>query len=305
MNMNEWINHYLWMGVEHFYMIDNGSTDDSVEIMKKFGDKITIVNLPEPYQQGKHYQDTFNNYINGNTTWLIISDMDEFWYCLNSTIATQLGNLPSSINYIKSHWRMFGSEGLQNHPPDIRTAIVHRKAELDKDTKYIFKLAELASPQSPQSTPHKIQLHELGDENNMNLYNDTNSIFRLNHYPIQSWEFFSKIKMTRGDATTILPSNNSRDENYFTRYDANTDFLDEDLKNMVMVVTNQKDEMAVEYENKEHKDGFSMRDDSYQYFYSLSSFSLVFSSSIIILIILLLVCKKKNVALFIKQFKKF
>ena len=28
MNFAEWISHYLWQGASHFYLIDNGSTDD-------------------------------------------------------------------------------------------------------------------------------------------------------------------------------------------------------------------------------------------------------------------------------------
>lgn len=28
-SLSLWIEHYCWMGVDHFYLIDNGSTDNS------------------------------------------------------------------------------------------------------------------------------------------------------------------------------------------------------------------------------------------------------------------------------------
>ena len=56
-----------------------------------------------------------------------------------------------------------------------------------------------------------------------------NSCLHLNHYAIQSWEFFSKIKMTRGDASSSS-INHIRDKNYFDAYDNNI-VLDDELHN--------------------------------------------------------------------------
>ena len=56
-------------------------------------------------------------------------------------------------------------------------------------------------------------------------------IFKLNHYAIQSKEFFKKVKMTRGAADTIK-HNHVRDLNYFKRYDFK-DRQDVQLKELV------------------------------------------------------------------------
>lgn len=37
-SMVEWIEHYLRRGAEHFYLIDDGSTDRSVEFLKPYID---------------------------------------------------------------------------------------------------------------------------------------------------------------------------------------------------------------------------------------------------------------------------
>ena len=33
MNLKLWIEHYLWQGIEHFYLIDNGSDDNPLSIL--------------------------------------------------------------------------------------------------------------------------------------------------------------------------------------------------------------------------------------------------------------------------------
>ena len=43
MNFGEWISHYLWQGASHFYLVDNGSTDDwQSTIPPEVHDRITV-----------------------------------------------------------------------------------------------------------------------------------------------------------------------------------------------------------------------------------------------------------------------
>jgi hypothetical protein len=59
-----------------------------------------------------------------------------------------------------------------------------------------------------------------------------NKLIKLNHYPIQSLEFFQKVKMTRGSAN-VAKHDKIRDMDYFKRYDSGTDFKDDTLKNLI------------------------------------------------------------------------
>ena len=34
--LEEWLNHYIKEGVDHFYLIDNGSTDNYADILQKY-----------------------------------------------------------------------------------------------------------------------------------------------------------------------------------------------------------------------------------------------------------------------------
>ena len=62
MNLKLWLEHYLWQGVGHFYLIDNGSTDNPLSILQEYIDKgiITYFYLPEKYKQAEHYRYVFD-----------------------------------------------------------------------------------------------------------------------------------------------------------------------------------------------------------------------------------------------------
>jgi len=223
MNMKVWVDHYLWMGVDHFFLIDNGSDDNSREILQPYIDKgvVSVFFMPEKWKQVENYRHVFEHHIKARSKWVIIADLDEFWYVKNSTIRREL---PKYENYdvILSNWRMFGTDGHVEHPKDIRTAITHRKQELNQHTKYIFQFGKIKTEQIWIHNPLGLVRNKLNASN----------VFLLNHYPLQSEEFFQKVKMTRGSAST-LKHENVRDHEYFKKYNMGTSFLDTGLKDMI------------------------------------------------------------------------
>jgi hypothetical protein len=223
MNLKIWIDHYIWQGVDHFYIIDNNSDDKSIQIIEDLinnGYPITLYKLAEQHKQVEHYQYVYDNeQLQEKTKWLIVADLDEFFYCNNSKISNELKNY-EDYDYITSKWRMFGSNNCIQHPKDIRASLTKRVEELHPNTKYIFQTKNIYSS--------SLNIHELNDGYTDKI--DLSEIFRLNHYPIQSKEYFEKVKMSRGDATTC---HNVRDWNYFDAYNLNNNYEDNDLKNMV------------------------------------------------------------------------
>ena len=122
---------------------------------------------------------------------------------------------------------MFGSDGNIEHPEDIRTSITHREEKFHTDSKYIFKPYIIKNSSS-------IWIHHLINVKlNKTRIRIANNLIRLNHYPIQSIEFFTKVKMTRGDVVNHLVEN-VRDMNYFNAYNINANFCDETLKKLIL-----------------------------------------------------------------------
>jgi hypothetical protein len=78
-NMEEWLCHHLAVGVDHFFLYDNGSTDDLHDVLKPYADHgiVTCVYFPM-----RGLQRDANNHVvrffGATTGWLAYVDIDEF-----------------------------------------------------------------------------------------------------------------------------------------------------------------------------------------------------------------------------------
>jgi len=228
MNLREWVDHYRWQGIDKIFLIDNGSSDGGVsliegEIAEGF---IELFERPEPHQQVAHYHAVFAAAsIAERVEWLVMADLDEFWFSPNSTLHTAVDNL-TDIDLVYTNWTIFGSSGFDRHPPSLRRELVHRQPQLGlhSDTKWICRTAAIRDPR-------QMIVHKLTGIDSTRVVSD-NDLFRLNHYPIQSLEYFTKVKMTRGDACAQR-FDSVRDLDYFKRYDESATVLDRTLADMV------------------------------------------------------------------------
>ena len=82
--LEEWIQHYLIMGVEKILLIDNGSTDRYQDILQKYidGQRVTLVVDDEKWAQEKLYNKYFLH-LCASSEWVMIADLDEFVYARN------------------------------------------------------------------------------------------------------------------------------------------------------------------------------------------------------------------------------
>lgn len=77
--LKEWIEYHLLAGVERFYLYDNDSTDNPLEILQPYIDKGTVVyhKLDGEGKQYVAYRDAIYKY-KKQTYWMAIIDLDEF-----------------------------------------------------------------------------------------------------------------------------------------------------------------------------------------------------------------------------------
>lgn len=229
--IGEWIDHHVWQGVQHFYIIDNGSTDDTFKVLKPYIDKglVTYYYMPSLHKQTEHYNAVYNDRARSACKWLMVIDVDEYVYnrTKGSTIASYLNGL--KYNKIKSvclRWKLFGSSGYEYQPKDIRESFLWRKPDVDKHTKHIVNTSYTTT----------IDIHSTKDADSEKDFPDE---LALNHYPIMSKEYFRTVKMTRGDAATSY-TDHVRNWEYFSRYDADTNMLDEELSELVKGSSDKK-----------------------------------------------------------------
>jgi len=106
--LKEWLDHYINEGVEHFYLIDNGSADNTLNIIKQY-DNITLFKDTRKYPQYQQtmYKDNLLPVIK-ESKWSMIVDADELMKGQNNyTIKSYLETIPSNIFGIYVIWKMF------------------------------------------------------------------------------------------------------------------------------------------------------------------------------------------------------
>lgn len=228
LNIEEWVEHYLWQGVDRIYLIDNGSTDDTVSRVQPWVDagQVEVIELTGKWMQAKHYWSAIEHFkVRENCEWLIVADLDEFWFCKDGTPIPQALDTLTYADVIYAHWSLFGSSGHDNHPHSLRECLTKRVPGLDHDyhTKWIVRTKALTGPNA-------IHVHKIKEACSSRTFMK-DDVFQLNHYQTQSRQFWTTVKMQRGDADNAQ-TEHIRQLTTFKELDEKCTETDERLKNL-------------------------------------------------------------------------
>jgi hypothetical protein len=177
----------------------------------------------------------------------MVVDLDEFVYARNGfhTIKEYLASLPSTVSQVHVPWKMFGSNGYNTLELKQPIGVIqHFTRRVNYDMKDSLDLVKcIVRTQALQAFNIHSSNFEGGESISSSspsteLYSGAftkvteeilqSSCLHLNHYAIQSLEWFMRIKATRGSADRI---NNPRNEQYHKEYDKDSNqLLDEELK---------------------------------------------------------------------------
>ncbi|WP_160382234.1 glycosyltransferase family 2 protein [Pseudooceanicola pacificus] len=215
MNLDEWIRHHLWQGVDRIYLIDNGSTDDTAQVLAPWlaSGRVSCISCPEPHGQWHHYRKAIRNFsIRAQCRWLMLADLDEFWFRPDGGTLPDLLADFDKFDLIYTNWSIFGSSGLRGHPDSIRRSLTLRRPGLGPhdSTKWILRTSSL-------HRTSQIGIHKVRGINSRRTVSD-NERLRINHYIIQSEDYFRRVKMTRGSAA-LASRDSLRDMEYFRGID--------------------------------------------------------------------------------------
>ena len=199
----EWIKHYLHHGVDHFYLINDNSDDDTVAKIQEFIDKgvITLYDVKEPYYLGRQ-RNLYNRFIlphaqKKDSHWILMIDLDEYiWSPLDIRIDRVLRNCCSTLGQIQMRQYLYGSNGHIEQPESIVQHFTKRAAEHKNCYKYFvntdFEFSSL-------NVHHADFLDETHRTNaSVFLILDTGYLL-INHYSCQSRTFWENVKCVRGD----------------------------------------------------------------------------------------------------------
>lgn len=229
--LKEWIEYHLLIGVDHFYLYNNNSSDYFLDVLAPYIKRgvITLHNWPKSYAQMEAVEQCYEIY-KEETSWILHIDLDEF-LCLRYKAnlvnwLTKFKKYPSVIIY----WRHFGSNGLIYHDytlPVIEQYTVcesklQNRGKFFINTNYVFKHFE---------SPHMIKadikflffklkmppvnscrkfISYACNRTNRHLYD-----IQLNHYWSKSFDVFLKNKVERTDGCNQMYEKNRKIENVF------------------------------------------------------------------------------------------
>jgi hypothetical protein len=207
--IKEWINHYLLHGVDHFYLIDDGSTDDSVKILQPYIEKglITLYDSSkEPRYRGRQGP-IYDKYLlqhRNDTEWMEIFDLDEFLYShTKMNIKDSLKSLKSLPQQITIRGKYFGSSKHIRQPDSVVQGFTKRRDNINDGPKSIVRMSHVL----------QFRVHDHVINGSSNEYSD----LCYNHYQLQSREqFLRRIKNSDADDWQVKTGE------YFDLHDDNT-----------------------------------------------------------------------------------
>lgn len=222
----EWVDWHLSIGVDRFYIYDNGSTDSTKEVLKPYIEKgiVEYVDFPGYRKQLAAYDDCFRRH-RFDTRWLAFIDLDEFIVPLKDkdlpTFLKRFEEFPG----VEINWLIYGSAGEKTHRPGTMMERFRRHSLPDHPLNRHVK-----SIVNPRRVYGMIGCHEAARIDGDSATPDGRKIsvawrdrapqqdvIRINHYAVRSYEEFIE-KKARGRA-----SGRAREvaDEYFNRFDLN------------------------------------------------------------------------------------
>ena len=131
----EWIEYHRLVGVDHFYLYDNGSTDTFKQVLEPYVKEgvVTLIDWPDKnrenwqkieyawvyYTQVPALEHACRTVALGQTKWLAMIDIDEFIVPKNQTtipdVLKKYDDAPGVIVY----WHVYGTSGVNTLPPNV------------------------------------------------------------------------------------------------------------------------------------------------------------------------------------------
>lgn len=205
--IKEWLDYYILAGVDHFYIYDNGSTDNFKEVLQPYIDDGTVTYIFYPVKhQDEAYNDAKRDY-RFFSRYMAFIDDDEFIlpksHSTISEVADDIFSKNPNIAGFAVNWRMFGSN--YQEKADYNIGILKRFTRCDDvihdHVKTIFNPRRIKYFSNPHFGNFFVGNYSV-DENLKIVrlyYNPSPSAEKIviNHYGIKSREEFIK-KIQRG-----------------------------------------------------------------------------------------------------------
>jgi hypothetical protein len=115
-HLEEWLEFHALVGIDHFFLYDDSSTDDFMTILQPWIDRGHVTLRPS---KGRKQKNIYNHCLQRGANrcrWIAFIDIDEFLFNPEGKLLPQTMERYDSAPAVFVHWILFGSNGHQQPP---------------------------------------------------------------------------------------------------------------------------------------------------------------------------------------------
>ena len=210
--LKEWIEFHKLLGVQHFYLLNNFSTDNYKEVLDPYikNGVVEIFNWFVPVgKDGRWQLSGFNfilNFVRGKVKWLALIDLDEFLFPVQHNNLLQFLAEYENFSGVCANWVMYGTSNVKSlQPNDLQIETLTYRAEVNHrenlHVKSIIKPDFVMSFSSPHYANYKPGHYQVtaNKAKFRGPFSPTVAIdkLRINHYCTRDEKYFHQVKIPR------------------------------------------------------------------------------------------------------------
>lgn len=208
--INEWVKHYIDLGVDHIYLYDNDNLKSKYigcYINEKYKEKISIYNirgLKKPYLQHQVYSAFYRSH---RFDWVLFVDIDEFLIGVENVHNFLSQDKFKMFNQIRIKWKLFGDDDVIERDTKIGVKDFFKEQKHDNRLEYQNKsfirgglFIQINSCHYVKGLKSCFPTGKQCQSNKLEITDYDNETFFINHYMTKTLSEFVKQKLGRGDA---------------------------------------------------------------------------------------------------------
>jgi hypothetical protein len=229
----EWLAFHMLVGFNQFriyaHKTNDGMTQTLLRLARHYPITVHAIDMDHAPQL-QAYQHAYTTY-GGQADWMAFIDGDEFLFpTAHATMAEALASFDGqALSALGAYWMCYGSSGHLEEPQGLVLENYRRHSRLDFDqNRHVKTIVRGRQSGVVATTCHVFQTpHGTFDEQMrpitygwMPQYAPSHERLRINHYIVQSWQFFTQTKQGIGMPCDAAPTH-VRPTAWFRQHDRN------------------------------------------------------------------------------------
>lgn len=210
--LREWLEYHKLIGIHHFYLYNNLSTDHFLEVISPYiiSGEVELFDFPKKPLQVSDQPIIYNHALalaKGRSTWIAAIDTDEFIVPLKTKdLQAYLGSFPEGIGAIEINWQTFGTSRIKRlRPGELLIEKLILRAPINASVNLWHK-----SIVRPEAASHWVDAHSCSLTADYQIVRATlrgvdkvpeNEAaidqIRIHHYIWRTEDFFYQVKLPR------------------------------------------------------------------------------------------------------------